>query len=189
MTGRAPLSRRAPELRRNAVLDAATELFIAYGTAQTSIDAIAQSAGVAKGTVYLYFSSKDEILQELETRFNARLMHRTREASLQADTLAEAAQAWCEALAIAYLDEIEVHDMLFYGRSAARREDMADNPLIDQLSVLLASQGATDPTATAAFLLGGTIHVIDRAVGNGPVTDRPPVMRTIRRLVTAAVTA
>jgi AcrR family transcriptional regulator len=43
------------------VLDAAIELFLRRGYAEVSIDDIAEEAGVAKGSVYRYFPSKEEV--------------------------------------------------------------------------------------------------------------------------------
>lgn len=48
-----------------AILDAARKQFAARGFADTSVDAIALEAGVAKGAVYHHFSSKEEILDRL----------------------------------------------------------------------------------------------------------------------------
>ncbi len=47
---------------RQAILNAAQVRFLHYGFKKTTIDEIAQDAGVGKGTVYLYFDGKDEIL-------------------------------------------------------------------------------------------------------------------------------
>ena len=48
--------------KRLRILEAATELFIRQGYRRTSVDQIARCAGVAKGTVYLYFKTKAELL-------------------------------------------------------------------------------------------------------------------------------
>jgi AcrR family transcriptional regulator len=48
-----------------AILQAARSRFAHYGFKKTTIDEIAQDAGVGKGTVYLYFDGKDEILLTL----------------------------------------------------------------------------------------------------------------------------
>jgi AcrR family transcriptional regulator len=50
---------------RRAILKAARERFLHYGYKKTTIDEVAAAAGVGKGTVYLYFSSKEEILLTL----------------------------------------------------------------------------------------------------------------------------
>ncbi len=47
---------------RRRILHAATELFVAYGYRKTSIEDVAGAAGVAKGTVYIYYRSKAELL-------------------------------------------------------------------------------------------------------------------------------
>ena len=47
---------------RQAILNAARTRFMHYGYKKTTIDDIAQTAGVGKGTVYLYFDNKEEIL-------------------------------------------------------------------------------------------------------------------------------
>lgn len=51
--------------RRDAILAAALEEFAANGFAGTRLDDIARRAGVAKGTIYLYFTDKETLFQEL----------------------------------------------------------------------------------------------------------------------------
>jgi AcrR family transcriptional regulator len=48
--------------KRLRIVAAATELFIQHGYRKASVDAIARRAGMAKGTVYLYFKTKNELL-------------------------------------------------------------------------------------------------------------------------------
>ena len=50
---------------RRSILDAAHELFVATGYAATTIQAIAERAGVAVQTVYAVFSTKRELLRQL----------------------------------------------------------------------------------------------------------------------------
>jgi AcrR family transcriptional regulator len=51
--------------RRDAILAAALEEFAASGFAATRLDDVARRAGVAKGTIYLYFKDKENLFQEL----------------------------------------------------------------------------------------------------------------------------
>jgi len=44
---------------RRGILTAATKLFAAYGVRKTSMEAIAEAAGVAKATLYAYFANKE----------------------------------------------------------------------------------------------------------------------------------
>ena len=55
---------QARETRRS-ILDAAHELFVATGYAATTIQAIAERAGVAVQTVYAVFGNKRELLRQL----------------------------------------------------------------------------------------------------------------------------
>ena len=68
-------SRRTPLLRtpsavdkRDAILRAATQVFARNGFFQSQVADVARAAGVAAGTVYLYFRSKDDLLVSLFER-------------------------------------------------------------------------------------------------------------------------
>jgi len=51
--------------RRDAILEAALDEFSAKGFAAARLDDVAKRAGVAKGTIYLYFADKESLFQEL----------------------------------------------------------------------------------------------------------------------------
>jgi AcrR family transcriptional regulator len=51
--------------KREAILSAALEEFSARGFATARLDDVAKRAGVAKGTIYLYFRDKETLFQEL----------------------------------------------------------------------------------------------------------------------------
>jgi AcrR family transcriptional regulator len=55
---------RAAE-RREAIIAAGLEEFVARGFAATRLDDVAKRAGVAKGTIYLHFTDKEALFQEL----------------------------------------------------------------------------------------------------------------------------
>ncbi len=59
---------KAPEVRRAEILATAAQIFQQKGYATSSVDEIVQALGVAKGTFYHYFKSKEEILFELARR-------------------------------------------------------------------------------------------------------------------------
>ncbi len=54
--------------RYHAILDAAERLWLAHPDRMASMAEVAERAGVAKGTVYLYFPSKEELLLALHAR-------------------------------------------------------------------------------------------------------------------------
>lgn len=56
------------EARRSELAAVALELWAERGFDQTSVAAIAEEAGVSKGTFYLYFESKDALLEEVLRR-------------------------------------------------------------------------------------------------------------------------
>lgn len=60
--------------KRQALLDAAYELFLERGAARTSVSDITSRARVAKGTFYLYFQDKDAVLRALLGRISYRIL-------------------------------------------------------------------------------------------------------------------
>jgi AcrR family transcriptional regulator len=62
---RSPRRAASPEARRAAILSAALEEFTARGYEGARLDDVAKRAGVAKGTIYLYFADKEALFQEL----------------------------------------------------------------------------------------------------------------------------
>lgn len=54
--------------REQRILDVAADLFAHYGYDKTPVSDIARQAGVSQGTIYLHFSSKDELFEELLVR-------------------------------------------------------------------------------------------------------------------------
>jgi len=53
--------RSVTDQKRNCILDAARRVFSKKGYAEAAVDDVADEAGVAKGTVYLYFKSKEDL--------------------------------------------------------------------------------------------------------------------------------
>jgi len=65
---RVPKFRRRSEARPDEVLDAALDLFIEKGFSATRVEDVARRAGLSKGSIYLYFPSKDALLEGLVAR-------------------------------------------------------------------------------------------------------------------------
>jgi AcrR family transcriptional regulator len=63
--GRVVRAQQKRALRRRAVLDTALAVFSEKGYHQTRISDIIEAAGIARGTFYLYFDSKNRIFHEL----------------------------------------------------------------------------------------------------------------------------
>ena len=54
---------RRKEARPGELIDAALDLFVEKGFAATRVEEVAARAGVSKGTLFLYFQSKDELFK------------------------------------------------------------------------------------------------------------------------------
>jgi AcrR family transcriptional regulator len=83
-----PLSKRGLDTRRR-LLDAAERVFGEVGYHDASIVKVADAAGVAAGTFYLYFDSKKAIFDELVRDLNRRVRHAMKEGSSQGATRLE----------------------------------------------------------------------------------------------------
>jgi len=61
------------EVRRDELLETALALFLEHGYEHTSVEQITQAVGVAKGTFYHYFATKDALLEQLVDGYSERL--------------------------------------------------------------------------------------------------------------------
>ncbi|GAB6135865.1 TetR/AcrR family transcriptional regulator [Thermococcus prieurii] len=59
------MATKSPGKTREKLVSSAMELFAKKGFDKTTVDEIVAKAGVAKGTFYLYFKSKDDLIKEL----------------------------------------------------------------------------------------------------------------------------
>lgn len=75
--------------RGDEILAAAQNEFMLHGYKRTSIDTIAQAAGVAKGTVYLYFKSKDEVFRAVSQLLIDFFLRAANEAAAEPGTAVE----------------------------------------------------------------------------------------------------
>ncbi len=64
--------------RRNEILDVAEELFVTKGYDKTSTNDILERVGIARGTLYYHFRSKEEILNAMIERINDSLLSKAR---------------------------------------------------------------------------------------------------------------
>lgn len=62
MQSQRPLKERQREQRENLILQIAEEVLLEKGYYETSVEEIAVRVGVAKGTVYLHFPSKEDLV-------------------------------------------------------------------------------------------------------------------------------
>jgi AcrR family transcriptional regulator len=105
-TGKDTLARRRrtqePTERRQSILDAALDEFAARGFAATRLDDVARRAGVAKGTIYLYFSDKESLFQDLVRTMLSPLIGTIEAAALRELPI----RALAELIITTFIDEI-----------------------------------------------------------------------------------
>lgn len=56
---------RADSIKRRQIIDGARDVFLTHGFDAASMGAIARAAGVSKGTLYVYFESKEELFEAI----------------------------------------------------------------------------------------------------------------------------
>jgi len=57
--------RKPSQIKKEQLLSSALKLFVENGVGNTSTSAIAKEAGVAAGTLFLYFPTKQDLIHEL----------------------------------------------------------------------------------------------------------------------------
>jgi AcrR family transcriptional regulator len=162
---------KPPEERRDELMNAAQNLFIEHGVGQTTIEQITAAADVAKGTFYLYFSCKEDVLAALRQRYVQGLLAGIKsgvDATPEGDWRGKLA-TWAEASIAGYLDAILLHDIVFYESRPTGRRGLVDNVIINHLRGLLEAGMAAgawaidDPGFTAVFLFNGFHGIADDA--------------------------
>ena len=88
-TRQAPRWKRRKDARPQELIDAALALFGEHGYAQTRLDDVAARAGISKGTVYLYFSSKQDLFEAVVRERAVPWLESIEVSGLNADTTIE----------------------------------------------------------------------------------------------------
>jgi AcrR family transcriptional regulator len=185
------------EVRREELMDAAERLFLAKGIAATSVDDIVTAADVAKGTFYVHFESKEQLLVGLQQRFVAGFdddiqaaMARRRPGDWDGRL-----RAWVEAAVGGYLDRVALHDVVFHDFHPQDRRTRHDNPVVEHLAVFLAEgtrAGAwtvEDPRFAAVLLFHALHGAVDEAVAAGGPIERKGLTRALSDFLRRALAA
>ncbi|MEZ4466178.1 MAG: TetR/AcrR family transcriptional regulator [bacterium] len=77
-TRRSPISTPAQNAKQERILDAAVQVFAEKGFYNARVSDVAREAGVADGTIYLYFRSKDDLLIQLFESRMSQIIERLR---------------------------------------------------------------------------------------------------------------
>jgi AcrR family transcriptional regulator len=187
---------KPPAERRDELLNAAQRLFLKHGVGSTTIEQITSGAEVAKGTFYLYFSSKEDLLAALRDRFGQGLLTKIKAAiaNKQKEDWKGKLATWAAAGVTGYLESIRLHDILFYNsHPPPTPEGLVKNTVIDHLVELLRAgtdAGAwtvDDPHFTAVFLFNGLHSVVGDACSREKRANRSRLTQKLQQLCLRAV--
>lgn len=123
---RVPVKRRSGLRTRDAILEAARQLFLRQGYHATGMREIAQETGISLSAVYNHFSSKEEILQEILAERNLYKIMAEALARARGETVAELMESGFAEIMSALLGKEDLLVLLFIdvlefrGRHAAR---------------------------------------------------------------------
>lgn len=165
------VQRRGPGARADAnhptrleLLDAAAALAERDGVSALSVQAITRAAGHAKGTFYVHFADRTELLVQLHRRFHDELFDRIRREVDEGAPGPDRARTRI----VAFLDGCRaqpgVRSMLFDARATPEIAGLARQRNEEAAGVLAADLGghAPRPAETATLLVAATIEVAVR---------------------------
>ncbi|HEX9464781.1 MAG TPA: TetR/AcrR family transcriptional regulator [Alphaproteobacteria bacterium] len=98
--GRPPSHAGSGEARRQAILDAARDVFVHRGYAESSVDAVIERVGGSKATIYALFGSKEGLLSAVAAKCGAEFTDAVEKVDVStspAESLRRIARAYCKA--------------------------------------------------------------------------------------------
>lgn len=167
LRGRHPSSRLPAARRRRQLLEVAVDVFAERGFHGTSMDEVAEAAGVTKPVLYQHFTSKRELYLELLDDVGSHLVGAVTAAVGGASGPRQQVEAGCAAYFEFVTQETNAFRLLF-GSGARRDEEFNDavRRVEDVMAAAVASLIETDISADHRELLGYGI------VGLAEVTSR-----------------
>lgn len=153
--------------RRARILAAAEDLFMRNGLRGTSMEAIARAAGVAKPTLYAYFTDKDVVFATLAAEvLNSWRALVSKELSSRGDLADRIARALiAKQKAYFRLVRSSKHAADFYGEDSAllaEQIELFERWIEDTLTALLQDAGHAEPRKYAQILLACAFGISSR---------------------------
>jgi AcrR family transcriptional regulator len=198
-------TRETPAVRRRQILDAAVALFLDHGYEDTTVASVARSAGIATGTVYMYFASKEHLLEALHDEFHDKL--RAAVLDVADELLGEAAHGrpldqgravarLIDALGRSVLANREQCTVIvrYFPRLGADSPALAkDRDFIELLATMLEEgvrRGAaevSDPAMAAELIAAGIRVPLGRLVSQGDLEGAKRFLRQASQFISKAV--
>ncbi len=189
-TGRPTKADVVKEFREREIVEAARRVFTREGFKKASMEKIAEEAGLAKGTVYLYFPNKDQLISHTVEEGAGRFFGESQERSAAGRTPAEKLRLLVEAMFEHAEEErdfqralfVELNEWLFdtERRSIVDRLIARHDQFMNYIAGIIAegvSAGefrAPDPRRAAGYLyhlLGGLFRERLMGISDEPVSQ------------------
>ena len=142
-----PRTHRPAAQRREEILNAAHTLFTTKGFQPTTMEDILRVVGIAKGTLYYHFPSKEQILKALVLRIVGQVEHQAREI---ADSQAPAMEKFAAIMAAMQVEDTETELVeQFHAPGTAEFHLLSITAMIEHLTPILAdvvAQGVSEGT-------------------------------------------
>jgi TetR/AcrR family transcriptional regulator, transcriptional repressor for nem operon len=192
-----PPRRQPPDVRREQILDAAQQVLLRRGPAAATMAEVAEAAAVAKGTVYLYFASKAELLAGLRARYFERFTAMLADQGAAAPGTRPAVAGRVQQLVAASYDfalaNHELHHVLFHEAGLGEHDTVVARARAAVAGLVEAGAASgeldvPDPALATDFVLHG-LHGILVAATHRPRSDRRRLVEGVSRLVCQALGA
>lgn len=184
--------------RRQQLLDAAERCFVERGVHDTTVADITRAAGVAKGTFYLYFGSREQLLGALKERSVQRFVDGIGAELVRLDD--GATQERMDRIVVGVIDQQLTHQHLSAldlqeptDPTTAEPFAEASRHLIELIEAEIRTGMYTgrirvdDPEVTAAMIAFGLSGTVHHALLHEEVFDRERMIDAGRRLVRRAL--
>ncbi|HVE82670.1 MAG TPA: helix-turn-helix domain-containing protein [Myxococcales bacterium] len=169
--------------KKALLLEAAKRSFLLHGYRRTSVDDVAREAGVAKGTVYLYFKSKEEIFRAVSAALIGKYLEAAERAAASEGPVEERLAAALEAkvLTVHLLKSSSAHGQELVDSSHAVSGDLyaaSYGPFVKVLAKILREVHLSIPATEAAWM----VFRAAMSAGFSPEPPPPPAPEVQKRL-------
>jgi AcrR family transcriptional regulator len=160
------------ETRRRELLAAAREVFVKKGVAASTVSDIVKAAGVAQGTFYLYFDTKNDVVNALAEHVAIRMVETAEKAVADAEAGAVAKLLALRDAILAFADDRagrELAEIYHRPENRAVHDRLEERitprfaPLVEKIVRQGIAEGVftvEDPRVAAWFVFGG-LHALE----------------------------
>ena len=167
---------KAPDVRRSEILDVAQRLFYRNGYEQSSVQDIISEIGIAKGTFYHYFSSKQDLLDAMIERMIDQTLQAVE--PIVNDNQLNALEKFTRFFA--YVESWKIENGLLVLTDITLQGSDRD-VLIDMEEAHLPAAGPQDDLVSALVHLGYSRHEAERGVEKAMKQGEGPFEELLRR--------